>query len=463
LFQVICNSEVGRPSSSSVSALPYASNSSIGNISGASSNQDINFGIQHTGSSVMQHWGENTNFSNPTMSAPSGYYKPEEQSLTTSIHQYSGGGNLVRDVSFDSGMELESCVSIGSYTNFHFNARQSLNIDGFNGTQDNHLNVGSFPHNEHHNSTQQRPESLDLFSTFREDSYSENSDDFSNESTGENRAAVASAVIPSNVNQVPFSNNCHVRPHLLNGMSSLTNSQAAQSRYGELYFGNTPEQPLFMGTTDSTHYHGNVLSANSTQVVDSSLHHQADLVHYQHPQVLEFSRTMGVPDTNFNLRQSQHLPPPDHFSGADYFHKQPDYTNSFNSVANGCIYANSQTNKSNHDIEATPMVQSSTSMSFQHQTITEQSVNGSPYTSLHILDPNYAPQKCLDTSNQQTIKEAYRNGFQTLDEINHEDEIVSSSKDALQNDANRLEESNAGDNLGLGEIIKKSMVETVSA
>jgi hypothetical protein len=93
----------------------------------------------------------------------SSYYNRPDNNLANNY-----GTNLVRDVAFSSGTELESCVNMGSYTNF-YNARQHQNLDNFETIQPQQ------PTREE--------QSFDMYSTFnREDSYSENSDEFSNES-----------------------------------------------------------------------------------------------------------------------------------------------------------------------------------------------------------------------------------------------------------------------------------------
>jgi hypothetical protein len=428
-------------------------------VSGLPTNHDMNYAIPQGTNSSMQHWGDGQFGTHSVPGQPlMNYYKPDDQPLPPSMH-YGGGGNLVRDVSFDSGMELESCVSIGSYTNFHFNARQSLNIDGFS-NQDSHGSGSTFPHNEHQNVVT-RQDTIDLYSSFREDSYSENSDDFSNESVGDSRtSATLGCVLPVGPLAIPFPDTCpSMRPtHQTNGIATTMNhTQSSQSQYGELYFGSTPDASLFLGNTSTPQYHGSILHGNSTPVVGHQLNLHTNQGHYSHPQqTLEFQNAMSVPETSLNIRQ--HFP--EHFTtGQEYFQN----TNSFNplggtNTVNGFGFGVSQPHPLKTMLEGdcqgtTPI------LTFQPPATSASIESSVMYSHLHTPDPLYASGTF--SANPECLKEHTRNGFETIEQIDHDSDALISSKESVQNIDKELDAGLTSDNLG--EIIKKSMVETVSA
>lgn len=155
----------------------------------------------------MNHWS-----SIPLAPPAQSYFKPEvstqsQQHLNNNgtinnnntIHQQAykySNGPLVRDISFSATMELESCVNAGNYANVHYET-QRLDMAIEVGSQVLPSSNGPTASNSVPTDPPAREDSLDLYSTFREDSYSETSDDFSNES-GDNRFS------PGNPSSIPL-------------------------------------------------------------------------------------------------------------------------------------------------------------------------------------------------------------------------------------------------------------------
>ncbi|CAL8070239.1 unnamed protein product [Orchesella dallaii] len=248
------------------------------------------------------------------------YYKVEDSTTNQQQQQdnnvqYKYNGNLVRDVSFSVGIEVESCVNNGNFTNVHYGSRPPMNMDGINppaGVPDH----GFAPHEE----LRSREDSLDLYSTFRDDSYSENSDDFSNESGEGNRFTPALGAPLHTVNQIGMTfPGSHPQQQQQLSMHST-------NVYPETDYFNVNHGSNQLHTDPTSHYHGHNTSTNP-------MGHQA----YQHPQA-PYGRQHDA--QQFPLAS---IPPQEMYST-----KPSDFINGYHThahpnpgVTSSCIYTSS--------------------------------------------------------------------------------------------------------------------------
>lgn len=334
----------------------------------------------------LQHWDMACANGSAGGTSSMTYYKREDM-LSNNVNY---GTNLVRDVSFNSGMELESCVNMGSYTNFHYNTRpqtQALDLDTFGQNNVPSSTPLHYPNDQ--------SDSFDIYSTFREDSYSENSDEFSNES-GDQRSSFPPPFQSASV--AAFNGHNH-NGILSNGIIPDHNQYG-----GPNYFGMPHEIPVA--------YNGNMLA--SEQHILSSM-----------PHINPNSHQMTSSTLNISV-------PGDSSAAHHYDFSVPHITN-------GCVY---------------PTKPDGIMQSFQLPFVpsTTNYANSSP------IQP-YSKVETFKNETDETGKDCLNNGFQPLQHFEQNEALNKEGEQLLC----PIPKDQAVGNENFGEIIKKSMVETVSA
>lgn len=408
----------------------------------------------------QQHWGNEIVHHGMPDDSSRGYYKSEDASTRLQQQQqqeangqYKYNGNLVREVSFNVGIEVESCVNAGSFTNVHYSARPPISMDAINPTSavGDH---GFAPHEE----LRAREDSLDLYSTFRDDSYSENSDDFSNESGDTTNRFQPSIGAPMHtVNQI--------------GMNFPGNHLQQQPMHNNVY----PESDYFNVSHHTNDYHGHNTTTNQMG------HHQQSYQHHSQP----YGRQHDP--QQFTMAN---LPPPDMYSSKpiDFLNGYHNHAHPNVGVPSSCIYT-SATPPQQHPM-CTPQPQSmcqqmpSTQQQHinpigfhQHPSGSNNLIDGS--TSNHLLPGvgytginemgHYGKLEPFGDVPHPTGEALNGEGgkppckvFQQIPQINRLEE-GSNSKGPAEGEGEKSSSDEDGLSENFGEIIKKSMVETVSA
>lgn len=407
----------------------------------------------HCSQQQQPHWG-NENVHGIPDDPSRGYYKSDDalgrlqppQQLQDNNTQYKYNGSLVREVSFNVGIEVESCVNAGSFTNVHYGSRAPISMDGINPSSavGDH---GFAPHEE----LRSREDSLDLYSGFRDDSYSENSDDFSNES-GEaaNRLQPSTAAPMHTVNQL--------------GMTFQGNhvQQQQQMHTANIY----PESDYF--NVNHGDYHGHNTGTNQ-------MGHQA---YQQHPQSYGRQHEQ-FPMASLPSQDMYSTKPSDFFNG---YHNHAHPTAVVAGVPSSCIYT------SNTQQQQIPTCgQPQLPMCQQLPPSQQPQINPMGFhqggnnlmdgsTSGHML-PGYTDLGSMgqygklehytevpaihvsDVSNGEGIKPAVKG----LPQMNRMDEINRTKGSSSSGEGEKSSSDEDGLTENFGEIIKKTMVETVSA
>lgn len=411
------------------------------NMGSSTSGHDLSYG------GVQQHWDNNGGTTSMS------YFKREDTSLSTNTNNgslnYSGTTNLVRDVSFSTGMELESCVSLGSYTNFHYNTRpQHLQQQA---STDTVTNFATQHHPQHHLQSHHSPlqfspndrpprteDSFDLFSTFREDSYSENSDEFSNESGEQQQGTFP--IVPCSTNN-GFNNGHNNSMNNNHSVDGLQNMDQQQHRYnGDSFFRplNHEAPPVHsISDTVSYHHHGNMLpdhGAPSPVMMTSHHHHQQQQEHAQQHRLYNIMSGSDLLQIMSSGDQQRH-PSIAHYNMPNV-HYNPPTAFTVSHMTHG-VYSENST------------VENNSQLSFMQP---------SSYTEINQCEETYSKDGLCNEQSQSASSQCQKNGFQPL-QLEEQYESTTAGENNVV-DENK-EELLTTDNFG--EIIKKTMVETVSA
>lgn len=425
-----------------------------------SSGHDLTY--QQNQCTIVPHWDISGSIGGTSSSS---YYKREDNMVSG-----GGGANMnygapIRDVAFTTGMELESCVSMGSYTNFHYNTRpqsQMADINNFAShsqhhhhqthleQQQNHpMQFSPSTISEQHNMSSlssSREDSFDLYSSsFREDSYSENSDEFSNESGTGDQRTFPPPPLPCSVSSTPF-NNGHgmsmtipmVMQHSIDGCLQPVPDQTRYLTSGsgsENFFGlNHLHDPV----SDSVPYLGRGVTVLSSEPP----HHISPMSLISHPH-----------------QTDQRLYHHNIMGGTELLHAAAIHYNSTapNSIYNPPFTVTNMTNGVVYSADK-PEVHQNLHSHPQLGAVTYTEISND--SSKVVLCNNH--NNALET-NQAASASCQKNGFQALQlmESGGEDGSKEDGLDGGNRDISREDEVLASDNFG--EIIKKSMVETVSA
>lgn len=414
----------------------------------------------------QQPWGAEIVHSIPE-DPTRGYYKSEDTSRSQQQQQqdanvqYKYNGNLVRDVSFNVGIEVESCVNAGSFTNVHYGSRPPISMDGINPAAPAVVGDHTFaPHEE----LRSREDSLDLYSTFREDSYSENSDDFSNESGD------------------------------------------AANRFQPSISGGPMHNQVFQGQQQAQHSTNVYPESDYFSVPPNQFHHGHNPSTNQIPYQPSYARQQHGPQQGFPMGSM--ATPEDMYGG-----KAPDFMNGYHghdhgNVQSSCIYTSSSQPQLHMNVttqqqsmcqqmpssQPPPQQQHVNPMVFHHQGGTSNLLDGA--TGAHML-PSYADINPLGqygkmdqhygTTADMSQGEVLLNGaadhgnkshhqqqqhnhhhhhhskpFQQHQQMNTRPTVEdASNKESAEGEKSSSDEDGLSENFG--EIIKKTMVETVSA
>ena len=436
---------------------------------------------------LPHHIKPHCSFQQPWETAGPQQQQLHHQAATNGSSQYKYSRSLMRDVSFSSTMELESCVNAGNYTNVHFES--SLEVMG--GGQNAGSALDIFHPGEELSG---REDSLDLYSTFREDSYSENSDDFSNES-GENRfppAVGGTAIInnghsPIEMNFMPQNGN-GVNPvrGLMEASAGLSgrSSQTEHNHYAVTpYYGHASTQQAQI----STQHHG-------CQPMHQSYHHHLNtfsLSHQLGQTQQQYHHTHSTHENNQPLFNHSHtgnhifpepLPSiyPDLTASRAAYMKATttSYTNGFVSITNHLTPSSSypgngvpvvESNKEpSNFVELAPATTTTTTNardgvdSGLDSSIEEgdcRKNNAPAYADLSTVT-SYTKLEPFTEILQGAAKGECKNGLQSLHQISRVDDDIDSKVTEIEPESH-FDDDSVTENFG--EIIKKSMVETVSA
>ena len=406
-------------------------------------------------------------------------------------HQYKYNGTLLRDISFSTSMEVESCVNTGNYTNVHYEAHNLANgvgpPNGGNGVPGSQVLFHPNPTNPSSAASGEisgREDSLDLYSIFRDDSYSETSDDFSNES-GDNRFAPVGPVVP------PVMSSHHEMNFQVQNTNGVPVTNHANHLYGTPYYSQTHHQQS---------------PYNAHQSMMTHAHHQQSYTPQQHHVPVYTSHAANVTAGNHVAYNPEHGLAHHHqynnmYSKAEYMNGgytplAPTATPL--SLPSLCTnYTNGLLAHSQNETGLPHPISTATEISMtltgpapvtSCPTVTSGQTQSLPIPTNDLLSHNNnIPQQIMTTTSSYTdlntvtsytklepfsellqsqVKgTACRNSYTALQQINgREEEDTSNHKDGegdTETSSGQSEEETATDNFG--EIIKKSMVETVSA
>jgi len=445
------------------------------------------------------------------------YFKQQSSSTATMAvantpdnnDQYKYNGTLLREVSFSAGMEVESCVNAGAYANVHYAQQQQQQLAGMpfihsNPTGDNHP---------------MRDNPIDLYSSFREDSYSENSDDFSNESTGDNRfsSGTISTSIVNGSNSTPSVNNngtpaSFQQPDLHHHHSSYLNIgyynhhvnngtnmglQQPVSAYQSMAMGyhayGNGHVVSNVNSSAQGYDHGGSLDQHSIQRrenngVDSSLRQYSQSLMYNNGYT-SLSNTMSANLNNHHhahlqgdLNGSTNKSPSCAYESTSSESRSSGNNNSevlktgeSNDRSQNCGLNSINPIHHHHHNERVPPPSSEMGAgNVQSSAQQGEMINGGPMpaytdlnnvTSLTKLQPFSGMLQGSEEGSESRVS-SVKDGFQGLEEINNRDQEEqsagsSSSSSSKEGESEKSEDEQLTEDFG--EIIKKSMVETVSA
>lgn len=404
----------------------------------------------HCSQQQQPHWGNEIVHGIPDNPARS-YYKSEE-SMSRLQHQqqqqqdnnvqYKYNGNLVREVSFNVGIEVESCVNAGSFTNVHY-TRPPNSMDGMNSSST--PGDQGFPA---HEELRSREDSLDLYSSFRDDSYSENSDDFSNESGEAGNRFQSSIGAPMHtVNQA--------------GMNfPVSHGQQQQMHMPNIY----PESDYF--NVNHTDYHSHSTASNQ-------------ITHQPYPQHQQsYTRQ---PDTQHQFSLGNIPPHQEMYSAkpSDFINGYHNHAQSTVGVPSSCLYTSASQPLGMCGQQQQPICQPMSTVQ-QQQTMSPMGFHPSGTNSLmdgtggHSMMAGYSDVNTLGhygkmdpygvpTQPANVMVNGENKSSCKVYQVPplHRDDIGTANGSTTEGEKSSSDEDGLTENFG--EIIKKSMVETVSA
>lgn len=369
-----------------------------------------------------------------------------ECNLDSTTQDYKYSQPLLRDVSFSSGMEVETCVNAGNYANVHHApSHNSANVVK-NATVSQPVFSTAVEING-------RVDSLDLYPAFRDDSYSETSSEFSNEN-GTTTSCVIPAGLGHSVGNFPVNESKPDQDHV-NTIAHVPAQQNASAGSG-YYTHNGALQAYHQSMMRMTNGHGIATSVNSSynppDTAAGYLNRELAVP------VFEETRTSQIPvgtqEAEVHGHELHHLTPVNHGNASNWDHSLKG------SYANG--YHPAETVRNFSYVGSVLPAASSSGADVVTTDDGTSAINpgvGSSYISLNNSSKVDGQISSLITVNADSPSIENGNGvYHKLQETEVPVNVENSSK---EDTAKQTEDCNASENLG--EIIKKSIVETVSA